>query len=562
MIAVGVGGLVLAPLWAGWIVYALYLGLIGLPSLFLSLANRDLGQQRFSAHVPLYVAALVLHPRRSLWDAARGFQAITLADAGDVTGAISLMKRIAGNPRTLPAQALFARFWHDHLEGRTAEFADDPAVQRETSPSAVAARMAAAGFLNRTSDLVALEAAHGASFGRLAPGRGLSRGNVLIGLFSATGRVDPLRRLLDTYFKRMRPDQRAYWLTTAQHRAGLPVGRTALERLTTSRHRTVARDAVLLLKDPHPVAVLSPDEAVVLDAAEAGMNAAMAAYASRPQVWHMRVTIGLVALSLMAFGWEFALDDLTGRQLLLHLGVLRPDRVVLCGQWWVLGPALFLHAGWTHLTVNLIGLAVLCAWTEYAIGRWRTLLVFAASGLGSMAAALGTILSGLAPDRLELGTSPALAGLLGALVVQSVKRWRRDRAPVLNQRWLRVSWGVVLLLLLDLATPHPNVLAHAAGAMTGAALAMVFRAPLRDRPKQPAAPALPVLSRWHKALIVLSFAIGLVTAFAAPDLLRHAEAGQRGAEAESITPVQLAGLRSLRLGLNPLHDGLAGAGRF
>jgi membrane associated rhomboid family serine protease len=87
------------------------------------------------------------------------------------------------------------------------------------------------------------------------------------------------------------------------------------------------------------------------------------------------------------------------------------------GEWWRLFTAMFLHASFFHLAVNMYSLYFVGSIMEQVIGRWRFLLLYLASGLAGSAGAL--VLSPLTPT---VGASGAIFGVLGGLLVLERRR--------------------------------------------------------------------------------------------------------------------------------------------
>jgi membrane associated rhomboid family serine protease len=87
------------------------------------------------------------------------------------------------------------------------------------------------------------------------------------------------------------------------------------------------------------------------------------------------------------------------------------------GEWWRLFTAMFLHASFFHLAVNMYSLYYVGSIMEQVIGRWRFLLLYLASGLAGSAGAL--VLSPLTPT---VGASGAIFGVLGGLFILERRR--------------------------------------------------------------------------------------------------------------------------------------------
>jgi membrane associated rhomboid family serine protease len=87
------------------------------------------------------------------------------------------------------------------------------------------------------------------------------------------------------------------------------------------------------------------------------------------------------------------------------------------GEWWRLFTAMFLHASFFHLAVNMYSLYYVGSIMEQVIGRWRFLLLYLASGLGG--AARGRIWMHPNPT---VGASGAIFGVLGGLFILERRR--------------------------------------------------------------------------------------------------------------------------------------------
>jgi membrane associated rhomboid family serine protease len=123
------------------------------------------------------------------------------------------------------------------------------------------------------------------------------------------------------------------------------------------------------------------------------------------------------------------------------------------GQWWRLLTAGFLHSGILHLGFNMAALFVFGPPLEARLGRTRFAALYLASLL---AGSLGALL--VSPDRLTVGASGAIFGLLGAIIVG-------QRAS-----GIRAS-GMIPLLIINLvftvAVPGISIGGHLGGLAGG-----------------------------------------------------------------------------------------------
>ena len=151
------------------------------------------------------------------------------------------------------------------------------------------------------------------------------------------------------------------------------------------------------------------------------------------------------------------------------------------GEPWRLVTANLLHAGPTHLALNVLGLLALGGLLERTIGSMRTALV---AGL----AALGATCAGLLADYDALvGASGIVAGFAGALLWLELRLPERLPAP-----WRIPRRPFIVALLADAALPLfvPEIAgaAHFGGFAAGAFAAALVTGPnLRRDPLRPAA---------------------------------------------------------------------------
>lgn len=131
---------------------------------------------------------------------------------------------------------------------------------------------------------------------------------------------------------------------------------------------------------------------------------------------------------------------------------------IVDGAWWKLLSPVFTHVEIWHIATNMLALFVLGPIVEAAFGRTRFLAIYLAGGLGGSVCALWLA----SPGSSGVGASGALFGLLGALVVMSVKghvdrQWVTQNlvlgVVITVVGWRFISWqGHLGGLLAGLAT--------------------------------------------------------------------------------------------------------------
>jgi membrane associated rhomboid family serine protease len=125
------------------------------------------------------------------------------------------------------------------------------------------------------------------------------------------------------------------------------------------------------------------------------------------------------------------------------------------GDWWRLLTAAFLHAGLLHIAFNMWALLWLGSAVEGALGWWRFLLLYLASGLAGSAGALVA-----SPHAVTVGASGAIFGLLGAGLVLEYRATGRLGGSFMTM--------IVLNLAISVAVPGISIGGHLGGLIGGA----------------------------------------------------------------------------------------------
>jgi rhomboid protease GluP len=146
------------------------------------------------------------------------------------------------------------------------------------------------------------------------------------------------------------------------------------------------------------------------------------------------------------------------------------------GQVWRLVTALFLHGGWSHLVGNLAVMTLLGLMLLPLSGPLQLYAVFLGAGVLGNLATTGLRLVRDAGMAASIGASGAIMGILGALVVSSL-RLRAERATTRHRfrRWQVVFAGALLYVLFTGVSPGSDHAAHLFGLLGGAALGLVLR---------------------------------------------------------------------------------------
>ncbi|OGX87267.1 hypothetical protein BEN47_11410 [Hymenobacter lapidarius] len=169
--------------------------------------------------------------------------------------------------------------------------------------------------------------------------------------------------------------------------------------------------------------------------------------------------LNLLVFGLMVFSGVSASDP-TGRELVGWGSNV--SGLTLHGEPWRLLTSLFVHAGLSHLLLNMCSLWLLGLLVEDRVGPLRLAVVYLASGVGGGLASLWWHSNGIN----SVGASGAIFGLYGFLLALLV-----SKKLVLDKSDRRAMLGLVLYLvisnLLSGLTGNIDNAAHLGGLLTG-----------------------------------------------------------------------------------------------
>jgi membrane associated rhomboid family serine protease len=131
------------------------------------------------------------------------------------------------------------------------------------------------------------------------------------------------------------------------------------------------------------------------------------------------VTVGLIAVNVLAFIWEVGTEEAA----IIQRAVV-PAELLRGHGWFTPLTAMFLHGGVMHIVSNMVFLAVFAPMVEDAMGRGRFLMFYLLGGLAATAAQIGMDQASTVP---QLGASGAIAAVIGAFLVT----YPTDRIKVL-----------------------------------------------------------------------------------------------------------------------------------
>jgi rhomboid protease GluP len=198
-----------------------------------------------------------------------------------------------------------------------------------------------------------------------------------------------------------------------------------------------------------------------------------AVFASTPRVvlTPLYVVVCVAAFLLMvAFGVPVLWPS--GNELVAW-GANHGPRVVLRHEYWRLLTGVFVHGGLIHLAMNMWSLLVIGPLVERLYGNLAFAVLYLAAGVGGSVASIAAY-----PERIGVGASGAICGVLGALVAFLVTHRRSIPSALLKSLRGNVLGIIVFMAILGFIFPNIDQEAHLGGLATGFVGGLLLYRPL------------------------------------------------------------------------------------
>jgi rhomboid protease GluP len=187
----------------------------------------------------------------------------------------------------------------------------------------------------------------------------------------------------------------------------------------------------------------------------------------------MIVNFVLFAVTLMATvqaTGQFSIFGSVDGRVLYRLGAMWPFDIVVGGEWWRLVMPIFLHGGIMHIFFNSWVLVDIGRQVEAVYGSPRYLFLYVLTGIGGFVVSMAWSLQFERGQRLAVGASASLLGLIGLMLAITQ---RRGGAYMQMVRGQLVKW-IVYIGVLGLLIPGIDNAAHAGGLAVGYVCGRIF----------------------------------------------------------------------------------------
>jgi rhomboid protease GluP len=144
-------------------------------------------------------------------------------------------------------------------------------------------------------------------------------------------------------------------------------------------------------------------------------------------------------------------------------GASHPGLIWICGHYWRLVTAIFLHANLLHLAFNSIAVYFVLPLAAGTFGVYRTIALYLVTGVA------GFVASSLLGGNPSVGASGAICGLIGALLV-----WGHRRGGFVgNMLKRRMAMWALFILVYGFMFPRIDNWGHGGGFVGGLALGWI-----------------------------------------------------------------------------------------
>ncbi|MGB3694878.1 MAG: rhomboid family intramembrane serine protease [Spirulinaceae cyanobacterium] len=472
-----VAGAILTITLVGWAFVPDLAGVIGgvlwgifllVPLIGFTKVNKLIYQQRYKQARFLAVYLRWLHPADGWFEQPELLRALSLGQRGQMEEAFAILQHHQNTRSPIGRDAAILLYWmgsrwHECLAWMRQNFSE-ATLCKEPGLALFYLR-----GLGETGDL------NGLLRGIEGSERSLERSGDVLRLnlvrmygLAFCGEVEAVEELLETNLSSYSTNIKRFWQLTAQRVAGNPV-KEQLLTLQNQDNYTLKNAIAWRLSQPlvKPQQVLNQTSQQILTRLKKEIKQE-ARYSFTPKVKDKKAyaTFGLIALNVLFFLLEIRLGGSTNTEVLSALGALEPGKVWQ-GEWWRLLNANFLHFGYLHLLMNMIGLYFLGPYVEMSLGISRFLLIYLTSGIGTMFCFTLIAIYFGNPAQLLVGASAAIMGLLGAVGAILLKGWRQEKARIARKRLRIFLFVVVLQVAFDAAIPEVSGLAHILGLILG-----------------------------------------------------------------------------------------------
>ncbi|MEM1394995.1 MAG: rhomboid family intramembrane serine protease [Cyanobacteria bacterium P01_H01_bin.150] len=472
-----------APTLAGLIAGGLWIVLIVIPAIAIKYFNRLITQQKFKQAKRIASIVRLLHPADGWREQPELVKALEMAQKGLLDEATAIFQRYQLSTTPIGRYATVILYqmnshWSELLQW-IRENIEQKFLKKESYMQVIYLRC-----LGETGDINGLLKAWQQlklTIGRNNPE---TRNFARMLVFAFCGEKEQVEKLFNDSLAIYPETVKKFWLATAEQADGnQEIASKLLLNLNDSKDIRIRKAVEWRLSRPCIIASheLNEQSQLFLDQMIAEIKQE-ARYKGKREIqrrWQPKVTFLIIGLNLIAFALEIRLGGSTNIYTLYNLGALVPQQV-LAGDWWRLLTATFLHFGWLHLIMNMLGLYLFGRFVEFILRIKQYIFVYLATGIGSMLAVTWMSVLGYSQAGFVVGASGAVMGLVGVSIAIFLRDWLKNKFSIAKQNLRKFLFIISLQTLFDLTTPHISFVGHVSGLIIGFLVGMVVKQDFRD----------------------------------------------------------------------------------
>ena len=476
---IGVAGFVLVatatiyfftPTNAGWIASSLWVVLILIPILGFRLVNQLAIQEHFGVASRLGKILYYLHPVQTWRQYAELLWALALLKQGKTDQSQAIINRYQPAHNPLVRQTIATLY---QIEARWQELLawlenDLPRRILESDSNLISYYLQAWGEIGDLNRLLA-------ELDRFAPileqtDRGVNYNIARLFAFAFCGQKEQVSKLLNSSLAFYPSHIRQFWLATVNWTAGdQDLARRQFNAINNSSSLLYRQAIHRRLTQPpiNPETVLNPQSRHILSRLTRDLQHQVR-YSGRNGliVGKADATWLIIGLNIAVFIAEIKLGGSENIAVLYRLGGLVPEEV-LDGAWWRLLASTFLHYGFSHILMNMLGLYILGPFVEYALGIWRYLFLYLTAGIGSMLVVTWATKLGYSQAEFVVGASGCVMGIIGATAAILLRGWYVEKSRFASRHLRFILFIIGFQVVFDLSMPQVSFTGHTGGLVIG-----------------------------------------------------------------------------------------------
>ena len=289
-----------------------------------------------------------------------------------------------------------------------------------------------------------------------------------LAVFAFCGQPELVTRLLQGPLAKLDQQGQKFWVATAAMAAGeVDVAQRDFEEIIESKDYLYAN--TLLKRSPQPNVdnhLTDYSRRLLKVWGDTLFSELQERDRLQSKILQSPITLGLITLNLAMFIAEIIAGGSTDSTVLYQLGALIPQAVV-AGDWWRLLAAAFLHFGAIHLSLNMLGLALLGPFVERMLGPRRFLVSYLMTAIGSMLTLTLLTVTNIYATPAAVGASGAIMGLIGTEAAIQIRILKQQSSQVAATRLKLIALFVAIQMIFDSLTPQVSFMGHASGVIIG-----------------------------------------------------------------------------------------------